>query len=257
MKKIMILPLLIMACSFMIGCSVENEGCEVLNDETISNQEAQIRINEMSDDYGVKIKTTSLSNAMIWHESDLKLIESIIRGFSKIKGKYNLRISKGENGKLHLVQVRKYSRITRLTLEEEHSSDGEQHYSWEPDVKDKTSVYVGDFKFDCTYSALWIVNKYGWATWAESSGSISRVPGSGGAENENKIKDEGMGPSSEDWSPRGGGSIAFDGDLSYYVVVGNNRIDLNISYTGICSVVEDTIKGNYTTGSIDWYEKIY
>ena len=121
----------------------------------------------------------------------------------------------------------------------------------------RNGLWARHLKFDCTYSALWVVNKYGWATWAESSGAICRVPGSGGAENENKMKDEGMGPSSENWSPRGGGSIAFDGDLSYYVVVGENRIDLNISYTGICSVVEDTIKGNYTTGSIDWYEKVY
>lgn len=262
MKKLMILPLLIMVCSFMIGCSAENDGHAAFKDETISNQEAQIRINEMAEDYGVKIKTKSSSEAMVWHESDLKFIESILKSFSKIKGKYQLRREKGKDGKYYLVQEKKISRITRISREEELSSEGNRGFSWSPSPDDNTSVYVGDFIFDCDFSALWIANKYGWVDWADVSGSINRRVGSGGADIENYIKEEGQGYSSEDWSPRGGGSIAFDGDVSYYVVAKNDwgdeyRVDLNLSYTGMCSIVKDSINGDYGTGYIDWYEKMY
>ena len=255
MKKMMFFPLMITVCILMIACSFDKEYGSY-GDETITTQEAELRIKELSEDYGVKVKTTMMSDNFVWHESDLKKIESIIKGLSHIKGHYQLKQIKREDGKMQLVQIRKSSRVTRITLEEERSNEGEKGYSWDLSQGDNPKyVYSDDFKFDCTFSALWTVNKYGWTTYAEVSSGLYRVEGSGGADWEDCIKEEGMENFRDDCHPTGGYGISFDGDLAYYVITKNGiRVEADYSYSGMCSVQLDSIKGDKEVGSITWFE---
>lgn len=98
MKKIMILPLLIMVCIFMIGCSVDN----INENEFNSSSKVEVlksQILELADDYGLNVICDVNYLAQNIDVISLDSIEKKFKGLAKLKGTYPLKVlnSKGHS----------------------------------------------------------------------------------------------------------------------------------------------------------------
>lgn len=151
MKKFLLFPLFaILGCLF-IGCSSDFEEDEVSDFEKVEN--AKLKIVEMANDYGVKIRLSDDISVEVIDNLDYNNIERLIKSLANIN--HVVRYTTQNKGTEY-----KLVKDIQLTRKRVQSRSVEAYYPRSTNFADTTgniytTLYVDDYSWECSCVATW------------------------------------------------------------------------------------------------------
>ncbi len=109
MKKLLLLPFVLMACVFIASCTAEFEEDQMIGREE-RTAELKAEIMKMAEDYDLTIKVKDEALSANIDNVNLDSIEIKMQGLSKVKGKYGI---KNFNKDANIVSFRQDTKTTR------------------------------------------------------------------------------------------------------------------------------------------------